>query len=382
MHLSEAVMDIAQLSLPDDFTLKFDPQIHQIRWRVGALAFGKRVVIDLSAPPMTLPSGASAPPAEGQASWGQTGASGAPGGSGFTGLAGRLLSLKIKTHLSMTTGSLWIKTDSGPGSSGGSGGQGQLGGGSTCGSRTEGPRSHGGNGGPGGPGGAGGWGGMTSMVIVSIDNYPVGYELRPSACSAACGSSSRPPGADGDDGKIVIWGSPGCGGSGGPGGKGGGGGDAHREARVCREFPINNYSMGGGAPGPSGPKGAQGANGACGIAVLRGPQAPPPEIPPNASEKEKCELGVQASCVAYASQLQATCARAYPFDPTAPPARIAATQDALIACIQNAECVERRGYMLGLVAKYCGTGPEADPFRCEVSRRDIAITSLQCISAH
>jgi hypothetical protein len=84
-----------------------------------------------------------------------------------------------------------------------------------------------------------------------------------------------------DDGRIVVWGAPGCGGAfslihgpfpapkiGGMGGPGGGGGGT---GRLCYSPPFDNYYTHQGKEGALGDPGAVGAMGDAGMVQIVGP---------------------------------------------------------------------------------------------------------------
>jgi hypothetical protein len=254
---AERSMTIPLLQLPDEFTLRFAADVQDVRWEVGTLAFGKNATIDLSAPPESLQPGEPGQDRPGQPSWGVRGIDGGTGASGMPGRAGVGLILNAGTLLQK--GSLWVRTDGGPGGPGGRGGNGQLGGGWSCGNLRE-PHTDGGDGGIGGVGGPGGKGGPTSHVrIAGGDHLRVLY---PQLCPTTCGRSARPSSANGDEGRIVILGTPGCGGKAGPGGASGGGGD-EGHTKSCDIGPINLGDVHGGSTPPQQRGGNPGDPGVC-----------------------------------------------------------------------------------------------------------------------
>jgi hypothetical protein len=230
------------------------------------------------------PSAQSAIP--GQADYHQVGATGMRGIDGQIGNAGRSLRWVVTTMI--MRGSLWILTDGGAGGPGGAGGKGQLGGADRC--DGEG-RSNGGDGGRGGRGGDGGRGGSTSNVRIEIGTLPVGFVLTPAAIANGC---VKPPGLPGslptpppsswtegaDDGRIVVWGRPGCGGvnppgdpfanDGGFGGQGGAGGGTGLQ---CYSPPFVNYYTHPGKAGMWGDLGSAGQKGGSGSVEIVGPSA-------------------------------------------------------------------------------------------------------------
>ncbi len=218
---------INTLYLPDGFTLKVDPSVKSVDWIVDKIVIGVGATIDLSAPqtkPARAPNGVAPPP---QASWCATGATGAAGDKGVAGLSGVKLTIhnvgSIDNH-----GSLWIKSDGGPGGDGGNGGNGQQGGGRRSVVGGGGPFFHGGGcnaagGGAGGAGGSAGAGGQTSIVTISFQNAGAA-PITNGGVSAQCGPSQRPASVQGATGVIVIWGAPGCPGASGSAGAHGIGG--------------------------------------------------------------------------------------------------------------------------------------------------------------
>lgn len=356
VHPSEASMSIPDIVLPDGFTLTFDPSIRVVKWTVDKLTFGKGVTIDLSAPRTPAPSGSNAGPKGGQPSYGKPGAQGDQGGPGMWGQPAIALAVRVKLLGSPTTGSLWIRNDGGTGGAGGAGGKGQVGGGSTCGGGSEGPMTNGGQGGWGGWGGAGGPGGPTSFVAVRIDTMPVDALDRQSSCASACGASTRPPTATSDNGKIVIWGAPGCGGAGGPGGQGGDG-DQSRPTRTCRPRLFTNVIVRGGPNGPSGNAGTQGQVGFCPRdtgAIIEGPPGPFVQpYPPTATPREMCIAGDSAGCSTYSNALLQSCSGFT--DPAA-----------AVACRNKGLLWGQRGVVLQEAIAACkDTG---DVFDCAIAR--------------
>jgi hypothetical protein len=279
--------------LPAGFRLSLADDVSGISWQIGLLEFGVGASFDISAvppPPPDIPPGGhlpepfdpwppppDQPDMPGQADYHRTGAAGLGGQNGRPGNSGRPLNWLVTSQLA--SGSLWIITNGGIGGPGGRGGKGQLGGGSKCDGDGQ---SNGGDGGRGGPGGDGGKGGATSTVSIQINSLSAGSTLTLVATAGYCGSAFPPSSwtENYDDGRIVVWGAPGCGGyngfwnphgpSGGHGGNGGGGGP---DGRLCREFgfPPVNYFTRAGNPGAEGPPGNAGLMGDGGIAQIVGP---------------------------------------------------------------------------------------------------------------
>jgi hypothetical protein len=250
---------ISYLKLPRNFTLSLDPSIEEIHWTVTKMEFGSGATIDLSSPrtiPAPGPSGQDVP---GQPGVGMPGMQGGRGSAGINGRNGRTMTLRV-TELT-PHGSLWIRTDGGLGGSGGRGGNGQLGGPSSCG-LIAGGRVDGGPGGSGGDGGEGGRGGSTSTVDISIDKIPgrstTGWVATVTDSTLKCGPSERPEGLMEDDGRIVIYGHPGCAGIGGTGGAPGPGGD-EGHGKKCGLIGIPVGGASGGTPGTPGGPGRAGA---------------------------------------------------------------------------------------------------------------------------
>jgi hypothetical protein len=212
---------IDTLYLPDGFTLKVDPSVKSIDWIVNTIKIGVNATIDLSAPqskPPTAPSGGS----QNQAEYCVVGHDGVPGGNGAAGASGVSLTIHNVSSI-QNEGSLWIRTDGGPGGDGGNGGPGQLGGGHKsfgvglfhgggCGSA---------GGGQGGRAGVAGVGGPTARVTIVL-NGPGVTPITNGGVAPQCGPSQRPASVQGATGILVIWGAPGCGGQPGVGGAHGG----------------------------------------------------------------------------------------------------------------------------------------------------------------
>ena len=226
---------IRNLVIPDGVTLKLAPGVSGIDWTVLEISFGKNSTIDLSASdhvPAQAADGAPPPP---QAPYCKIGVSGSPGAKGADGADGHSLTLRSIKRVELK-GSLWIKTDGGPGGNGGNGAQAQQGGGPR-------KRPFGCDAAPGqvgGRGGDGGNGGSTSRILLTFAGQAP--DIR-SGISQDCGTSSRPNGATGDSGIVSIFGAGGCGGRPGAGGPMGEGGDS------------------GAHKGDAGPGGNAGANG-------------------------------------------------------------------------------------------------------------------------
>ena len=268
----ESVMNDRNVAirLPANFTLTLAPDVDRIDWTVGRIEFGVGCTLDLSA---AVPIHARLVPAEPPVrtsphrDYFQPGLQGFDGGVGTDGVPG--IPMKLDALAAGTRGCLWIRTDGDAGGPGGKGGKGQTSGGTKCAGTGQ---LKGASGGKGGTGGTGGKGGATSDVTITLHSLPVGYELRPAACASACGRSTRPSNANSDDGRIVIWGAPGCGGAGGAGGTAGEG-DRSVNPRNCTSGFIffTNYSVAGGDDGPPGDDGQVGAMGDCGVAIIKGP---------------------------------------------------------------------------------------------------------------
>ncbi len=212
-------MQIATLCIPKGHTIKFAHDVKDVSWSVLRLRIEEDATIDLTAmqvKPSTAHGGA--PPA-GQASYCAQGAAGNPGGTGETGQQGIGLNIHDLEGID-NQGSLWIKTDGGPGGDGGAGGKGQQGGGARknilnkqCGAA---------DGGAGGTGGAAGAGGPASKVTFTLKGSTDGASLFPSGVAPTCGVSARPSGLSGRVGIIQAWGGNGCPGSQGAAGTRGG----------------------------------------------------------------------------------------------------------------------------------------------------------------
>jgi hypothetical protein len=258
----EQTKEIPYLKLPRGFTILFDPAIEEIHWTVAKMEFGIGATIDLSPPHMAVSPGTSGADVVGRPAPGAPGQPGGRGGNGKQGRDGRNLTLNITEF--EPHGSLWIKTDGGAGGPGGRGGNGQLGGPPNCGIMGI-QRTGGGQGGVGGPGGDGGRGGSPSFVRVSITKIPEhdssNWLTYPQAAGSdlKCGPSERPPGLMDDEGRIVVFGRPGCGGPAGVGGAPGPGGDEGTSSKchLLGLLPVLG-SVSGGVPGSPGAKGNTG----------------------------------------------------------------------------------------------------------------------------
>lgn len=202
---------IGTLYLPKGLTIRPAPGVTLIDWTVRTLKIDEDATFDLSAPqenPAKAPAGASA---GGQASYCARGAAGAAGGAGTAGHDGASLILRDIVRVE-NNGSLWIRSDGGPGGDGGDGGAGQLGGGPMK-KWTHANKCGGAPGGSGGPGGTAGPGGRPGTVTLKY-RVDTGGPIQ-NGVSSACGRSQRPSVARGTSGVLVIWSSPGC-----PGAKG------------------------------------------------------------------------------------------------------------------------------------------------------------------
>jgi hypothetical protein len=256
---AEASALIDTLELPANFTLKFADDVDEIDWTVRTMDYDDGAIIDLSAPKTALPQAASGTSASGVApDYGVNGAGGSPGQNGVLGRNGKSFTLHVTTIVT-NKGTLWIKTDGGPGGRGGDGGSGQVGGGSRCF-----PLNHGGAGGGGGKAGDGGNGGDTAEVRIYLVQGAAGPpppSVQPVSCALTCGNSNPPPGMGAGTGNIYIWGAPGCAGGAGSTGQGGSGGSSDRcPSRNCGPF---NKDAGCGPHGPSGQPSLPGRNGFC-----------------------------------------------------------------------------------------------------------------------
>lgn len=208
------------LDIPDDVTLKVAPDVTSIDWTIRKIRFGKNAIIDLSAPTEKPAPGANAPGPMRQAEYCIPGRNGADGSGGQSGRSGASLTIKGIEEVE-AQGSLWIRTDGGPGADGGHGQDGQQGGGPE--KRLLEPHFEckAARGGVAGSGGPGGNGGPTSAITLRFYDYDTGNITF--NVGSLCGSSSSP---NRKIGGITIWGQPGCGGGGGGGGHGGKGGEA------------------------------------------------------------------------------------------------------------------------------------------------------------
>ncbi|TIX46034.1 MAG: hypothetical protein E5V36_03235 [Mesorhizobium sp.] len=229
-------VSIDLLYIPTGVTLRPAPGVLSIDWDVRVLKFGRNATFDLSAP-QTKPPAPPQPVDYNQALDGHPGVAGDAGTKGASGAPGVSLTLRGIERIEFD-GSLWVRTDGGPGGDGGLGGSGQHGGGRKpyfWGRRAR-------PGGPGGIGGQGGPGGATSSIRWSFKEGDNPYALR-SVLSEGCAPSSRP---EINESSIAIYGAGGCGGQGGPGGPPGIGGRA--------DLPAGS-SGDPGSPGEAGHEG-------------------------------------------------------------------------------------------------------------------------------
>ena len=229
-------LSIDLLYIPDNVTLRPASGITRIDWNVRVLKFGRNSTFDLSAP-QAKPD-APAPPASFiQAPAGYPGVVGKPGVKGTPGTSGVSLTLRGIEQIEFD-GSLWVRTDGGPGGDGGRGGVGQQGGDRQryfWGRRAK-------PGGPGGVGGSGGAGGKTSSICLSFKAGDNPYALS-SVLVSGCAPSRRPEIVDGS---ISIFGAGGSGGQGGEGGAAGIDGGADQSSAEPGEPGI------AGETGPAG----------------------------------------------------------------------------------------------------------------------------------
>lgn len=308
---TEAVMDAPgrRIFIPENFTLKLDPSIPYIDWKVRSIEFGRNSTFDVSRPAGPPPlTPARADPILGQPGYWQDGAAGRSGHSGLPALDGRLVRITVDSMGS--TGCLWIRTDGASGGQGGPGGDGQGGGGTNC----DVERTHGPNGGAAGSGGPGGQGGATAALKIVIASLDKGFSLRPVACPSPVATEAlalpgrdggplpkppppgpvppelqnpldctkfslfplvpphtRPHSAECDNGSIIIWGWPGCG---GPGGVYGSPGqpDRSQNPRHCSSFPAKNWNVWPGDEGGFGSPPSSGSRGRCSDAEIAGPE--------------------------------------------------------------------------------------------------------------
>jgi hypothetical protein len=223
---------IGTLYLPKNFTLTVDPSVKAINWSANNIVFEDGATIDLSSPttvwgaglghPMIRPiqpgRGPDGANQGGQQGYCTPGADGGAGGNGPAGINGVDLTIVNVNPLS-SSGTLWIKTDGGPGGDGGNGGNGQLGGGARAVGLFHGGHcdaAHGGSGGRGGAGGAGGRPGKVTILFAIPGAVPPSNGTAPT-----CGSTQRPAIPTGT---LAIWGGAGCPGRNGrdgfPGGHG------------------------------------------------------------------------------------------------------------------------------------------------------------------
>ena len=224
---NEASLIIDTLYIPQGVTLQAGPGVQTINWMVNTLKFDQGATIDISALQIPPPvwNNVARPPK--QADYCAHGSPGANGQNGYDGAIGADLTIRGITVIDSGggQGSLWIRTDGGPGGAGGSGGPGQQGGGqqkfwnhlhmNTC---------HAGDGGPGGNGGIGGSGGRVANVTFLYSVNPAPTQQITVGVAAVCGPSQRPPAVQGPSGIIAVFGGVGCHGSNGSKGPDGGGG--------------------------------------------------------------------------------------------------------------------------------------------------------------
>lgn len=223
---SEANLIIDTLSIPAGATIKAGSGVQSINWTVSTLSFGQNATIDLSASQVQPPAGSNGAGPPGQADYCVQGVGGAAGGNGSPGSPGVDLNINGITSVDNGSGagSLWIKTDGGPGGNGGNGGNGQQGGGqqkrwahfhlNMC---------HAANGGAGGAAGSGGASGRVANVSITFSASPAPIAIQ-TGVAAVCAPSTRPPAVQGGTGKIVVWGATGCAGANGQRGRDGGSG--------------------------------------------------------------------------------------------------------------------------------------------------------------
>jgi hypothetical protein len=231
------------LYIPDGVTLKANPDVQKIDWSFRKIKFGRDAELDVSAPSEKPPRGADASGPMPQADYCKFGRPGGDGSPGSIGRSGVSLTIRGIEEVE-ANGTLWVKTDGEPGADGGSGQNGQVGGGHR-------PNFWGCDGQPGGyggNGGSGGAGGATSAVTLQFlenEKHKITFNI-----AGDCGTTTPPsiePGA------ISIWGAGGCGGQGGNKGNGGDGGESYAHK------------------GQDGFPGATGLNGALGHVSLQYP---------------------------------------------------------------------------------------------------------------
>ena len=200
-------LEIENLYIPDGVTLKPAPGVKAIEWSVRNIRFGENATIDLSAPNWEPPAPRLIPGSL-HSAVGENGKRGIPGLPGINGADG--VSLKLKGIMQIEgTGTLWIRTDGGPGGVGGQGGMGQE----VIPQRRF--FSWHGTGGDGGMGGAGGNGGSTSAINLSFRTESNPFDLG-AGLAQDCAPSVRP--TYGTKGSIIIYGARGSSGKGGIGG--------------------------------------------------------------------------------------------------------------------------------------------------------------------
>jgi hypothetical protein len=290
----EASFQYDYVLLPAGFVLYLADDVPGLNLQITTLEFGIGAVIDISAVPPPGPGDQqpsapesghgpmirppwpppNTPDAPAKAAAHENGTPGYAGLPGHPGNPGRPLTMLVKNLVFQ--GSLWVRTNGGVGGPGGNGSAGGEGGNNACDGAD---KANGGNGGRGGNGGIGGTGGDTSIVTIQINNQPVGWSLKPIANTTYCGFAETPDNWTGfDDGRIIVWGSPGCGGTngvysppGGLGGGGGAGGGASQGPLSCNPFPGSSYSAFPGNAGPAGTGGSDGPMGGAGSVILQGP---------------------------------------------------------------------------------------------------------------
>lgn len=208
---------IDTLYIPKGKTIKVAPGVTQISWTVRTIRVDEDTTFDLSADqavPGKAADGGGPPPQPGYCQHGRGGYAGHDGTPGKPGVA-----LKINGIRRLDIqGSLWIRTDGGPGGDGGNGGRGGTGGGPH--KELFSNHCNAGPGGAGGRAGAAGPGGATSRVVFlkAKDGTPYGI---PNGVAPTCGRSTRPSAATGKTGVIAIYGGKGCDGAAGQAGSAG-----------------------------------------------------------------------------------------------------------------------------------------------------------------
>ncbi len=198
-------MYIDHLVIPEDATIVAKVELE---WAIRKLTFGRRATLDLS--------GAREKPGHSDITRYIAGSptkyqrDGFQGGIGFPGESGHSLEMYVCDV--EPTGSLWIRTDGGPGADGGPGEDGRP-------HETNSKEHLNRPGGRGGDGGVGGNGGDTSRVQFKIFEGGSWRVLPVHGNNQGTSPSTRPSNASGDRGTIVIWGAPGPPGQGGPPGQ-------------------------------------------------------------------------------------------------------------------------------------------------------------------